>query len=228
MRLPFGHRAPRTTFLSIASAVMLLFPIWAVANGGATHPVMVHPALEKLPQVLILQLVSFVFSPGIVTAGTQTQATIQVSGGSTPYHAWLNNSPSGCQPPTVPVVSSNTTNVFNCRPITPGNYNVHLDIVDSSSPPARASGSAPLTVNGNGNGNGGSNSSSKSNGSGLFNFPSGLFGLLTIFVFVFLGAIVALAVGVIAMAVSPSRRLRQLNDTLAAQPKPPVRGGPPP
>ncbi len=227
MRSRTGRRTAWRAFMAIACTLLSLLVGWAAASSGAPHEVQFRPDFGRLPPAGSLQIVSFSFSPATLTAGTQTQGTIQLAGGVLPYHAWLNNSPPGCQPPSAPVVTSNTTTTFNCHPNAPGNYNIHLDVLDSAAPANRASASAPLTVNSIGNGNGNPNGSSKSNSSGSFNFPSGLFSLLTVFVFVFLGAMVALAAGVIAVAVSVSRRLRQLNDTIAAQQKSPPEGKPP-
>jgi hypothetical protein len=223
-RFPRALTVLRAT-LAIAFCLLMLLPAWGAGGAGATPQVQARSGATDVPQVGALQVVSFFFSPATVSSGTQTQGTIQLSGGVLPYRAWLNNSAPGCQPPSSPVVTSNATTVFNCQPNSPSTYNVHLDVLDSGSPAARVSATATLQVNSNGNGNSGG--SGKSNGSGGLSLPSGLFGLLTIFAAVFLGTMVAIAAGVIAIAVSVSRRLRQINETLAAQMKPPADVRPP-
>lgn len=214
----------RRTLLAFACLALLLLPVCS-QNGSTARPVAeIRAAHGALPPPGSLQITSFSYSPGTSTVGSQVQGNIQVSGGTTPYHAWLNNTPPGCQPSMVPYVTSNASTTFGCRPSSAGTYNVHLDVLDSAAPPARASQTASLTVNSNsGNGNGSGNGSGKSNGSG-FSLPAGLLPLLTTFVFVFLGAIVALAAGVIAVAVSISRGMRKLNATIAAQQKPTSEG----
>jgi hypothetical protein len=106
---------------------------------------------------------------------------------------------------------------FNCTASSSGTYNVHLDALDSAAPPNKVSQTATLTVNSNGNGGGGGGSGSNNGGgsNSSFQLPSSLLSMLLIFGLVFLGAIVALAAGVIATAVLVSRRLRQLTETMA-------------
>jgi len=105
---------------------------------------------------------------------------------------------------------STFSNTWNCTPTTSGTYNVHLDAYDNMGTKQQAT--ATLTVQ---SGNGGSGSGS-GNGSGT-NPLAGLDTVLPtlfIFAFVFLGALVALAAGVVAMAVLVSRRLRQLTEAM--------------
>jgi hypothetical protein len=94
------------------------------------------------------------------------------------------------------------------------------------SPPDKTSQTTTLTVTdgNNGIGNGGSSGNSGSNGSngssgggdnGGFQIPSTLITMLMLFGIVFLASIVALAAGMIAVAVLVSRRLRQLTETMA-------------
>jgi hypothetical protein len=111
-----------------------------------------------------------------------------------------------------------------------GSYFVNLDVVDSSVPATKASQPASLNVatsnseNGNGNGN---NSSNGNNSLGSL-IPSGFLAIALIIVLALIGAIIAIAAGVVALAVLVPRRLRQLNETLAKcglppqEPKPPT------
>ena len=138
--------------------------------------------------------VTFSFSPSTVTINTQTQGMVQFSGGATPFKVWLNGSAPGCNPSQQPFVTSNYSNPWNCRPNASGTYNVHLDAVDSTG--TKESASATLTVQSSGGGGSGSGNGSGTNPlAGLQDFLPTLF----IFAFVFLGALVALAAGVVAM-----------------------------
>ncbi|MCI4347495.1 MAG: hypothetical protein L3J97_02605 [Thermoplasmata archaeon] len=216
MQRQFGPWLLTTVGVVVGCSFLLFLPGLVVPGEHGQAPGTGRIGPLATPGSGPLQVVSFSFSPGSVASGSPTQGMIQLSGGVTPYRAWMNNSPPGCQSNTVPYVTSNSTTTFSCHPNGPGTFQVHLDVVDSGSPVSRVSSSATLQVNSN-NGNGNSNGSGKSNGSGGFSLPSGLFGVLTIFAVVFLGAMIAVAAGVIAVAVSVSRRLRQINETLAAQ-----------
>jgi hypothetical protein len=123
-------------------------------------------------------------------------------------------------------VTSNYSNSWQCTPNAAGTYNVHLDAVDSAG--YKGSASATLTVQSSGGG-GSPNGSASNPLAGLDTVLPTVF----IFAFVFLGAIVALAAGVITMAVLLSRRLRQLTEAMKGDrsgPKSPddVSGGKPP
>jgi hypothetical protein len=172
------------------------------------------------------QIASFSFSPAQAQAGNQIQGSISLSGGTVPFYLWFNDTAPGCGPSSNPVTLSGPSTQFNCTPSSPGSYSVHLDALDSAPPPDKASQTAPLTVtdNDNGNGNGGSSGNSGSNGgngssgggsNGGFQIPSTLVTMLMLFGIVFLASIVALAAGMIAVAVLVSRRLRQLTETMA-------------
>jgi hypothetical protein len=132
---------------------------------------------------------------------------VQFSGGSTPFKVWLNGSAPGCSSGTQPFVTSNYSNSWQCNPNAAGTYNVHLDAVDSTG--SKQSASATLTVQNSGGG-GSPNGTGSNPLAGLDTVLPTLF----VFAFVFLGAIVALAAGVITMAVLLSRRLRQLTEAM--------------
>jgi hypothetical protein len=222
------HFRPRATFrptLALGATLLFLLPFLAGLATASPADLLGGHASGRLPlSVSGVQIQAFSFSPQTISSGSQTQGTIQLTGGTTPYHLWLNGTPTGCQPQSVPYVTSNLSTTFSCNPGSPGSYNIHLEVVDSSTPTAtRASMTTSLQVNSNGNGNGNSNNNShNSSGAGGLNLPGGLVSVLTIFAIVFLGAMVALAAGVIAVAVSVSRRLRQLTEAIAQQPKPPT------
>ena len=167
--------------------------------------------------------VSLSYSPSTVSANAQTQGMYSISGGTPPFTIWVNNTPPGCNPQSNPFMTSSSSDQFACTPTSAGTYSVHVDVVDSAG--TRGSASATLTVNtsgngGNGNGNG--------TGSGGFSLPTDLITMLTLFGALFVGAIVALAAGVIVMTVLMSRRLRQLNETLAKANQPSTEEKPPP
>ena len=48
--------------------------------------------------------VTLAFSPNPVSVDTQTQGTITITGGTTPFFVWINGTmPNGCQPQTQPM-----------------------------------------------------------------------------------------------------------------------------
>jgi uncharacterized membrane protein YgcG len=184
------------------------------------------PLLAQVnPSPESFEIASFSFSPTQTAAGNEIQGMVSLSGGTTPFYLWFNDTAPGCGPSSNPVSLSGPSMQFNCTPSGPGGYSFHLDALDSASPPDKASQTAPLTVtNNNGNGNGGSSGNSGSNGgngssgggnNGGFQIPSTLITMLMLFGIVFLASIVALAAGMIAVAVLVSRRLRQLTETMA-------------
>ena len=153
--------------------------------------------------------VSFSYSPSTLPANTQTQGMVTFSGGSMPFKVWLNQTPPGCDPGAQPFTTSTSSNSWNCTPTTSGTYNVHLDAYDTTG--TKQTATATLTVQSGGNsGNGNGNGSGTNPLAGLDTVLPTLF----IFAFVFLGALVALAAGVVAMAVLVSRRLRQLTEAM--------------
>lgn len=155
-----------------------------------------------------------------------------ISGGTTPYYLWFNNTPSGCTASSIPEMVSSGNVQFNCNPTSTGNYEVQLAVLDSSTPRTHATANASLSVTSNsGNNNGNNNSGSgngNSKGNGSLSLPSGLLQLGIIFGAVFLVSMLLIAAGTIATAVLVSRRLRQINETLAKanrapkDPKPPA------
>ncbi|HKV90693.1 MAG TPA: hypothetical protein VJQ43_05810 [Thermoplasmata archaeon] len=217
-RLRVAAGAGVAVFLLVT--VVLAFPMAGPAIPRPATP----PAAIAQSGTLLIQ--SFSYSPSPVSAGTSTQGMIQVSGGTPPYFVWLNNTPPGCAPPSTPLTMSGVSTSFSCNPSTPGSYTIHLDLLDSGAPVAKASQSTSLTVNGNNhNTNGSGNKNGGGNGSSIL--PSGLLTVVTLLAVVFLGALVAVAVGVIALAAIVSRRLRQLNETLAKMSSPPEKAKPP-
>jgi hypothetical protein len=153
--------------------------------------------------------VSFSYSPSTLPANTQTQGMVTFSGGSMPFKVWLNGTPPGCDPGTQPFTTSTSSNSWNCTPTTAGTYNVHLDAVDSTGTKQQATTTVTVQSGGN-SGNGSGNGSGTNPLAGL----DAVLPTLFIFAFVFLGALVALAAGVVAMAVLISRRLRQLTEAM--------------
>lgn len=196
------------------------------------------PAPEASRSVPPFSVAVFSYNPNTVTVGSSTNLTVQLSGGTSPFFAWLNSTPSGCAPSSVPYMLSSSSSTFQCSPTTSGSYNVQLDVADSSTPTSlHAHASTQLTVNsngGNGNGNGNHGGSGGNGSSSGFSLPSGLIGLATIFVVVFLVAFVAIAAGAIATAVAVSRGLKRLNKTMAENrglsdtPRAPAGAPPPP
>ena len=180
-----------------------------VLGAGVGTPPSIHSAGRLAAAAFT---VSFSYSPSTTAANSQTQGMVTFSGGSVPFKVWLNQTPPGCDPGAQPFVTSTYTNTWNCTPTTSGTYNVHLDAYDTTG--TKQTATATLTVQSGGNsGNGNGNGSGTNPLAGLDTVLPTLF----IFAFVFLGALVALAAGVVAMAVLVSRRLRQLTEAMKGE-----------
>jgi hypothetical protein len=219
------HRERQNRAIVAGLAVALAAMGWLIPMAGAV-PLASHPPTAVGPSASSVSITSFSFSPSTITSGSTTQGTIQISGGTPPFYFWLNNTAPGCQPPTTPYKTSNYTTNFPCQPSSTGNYNVHLDVVDSAAPATHDSRSTGLGVNPGSSSGGSGGNSNGSNGSG-FSLPSGLFQTAILLGAVLLVSLVLIAAGTIATAVVLSRRLRQINETLAKQktpeaPKPPA------
>jgi hypothetical protein len=215
--------------LSLSSSLGVAFGAASPIKPGA-----VTAAHAEGPRVTSpVSINSFSFNPSTLSSGTQTSLSATISGGTTPYYLWFNNTPSGCSPMSVPEMVSSGNVQFNCNPTSTGSYMVQLAVLDSSTPRSHANANASLSVtsnsgnNNNGNNNSGSNSGN-SKGNGSLSLPSGLLQLGIIFGAVFLVSMLLIAAGTIATAVLVSRRLRQINETLAKanapskDPKPPA------
>ena len=215
-----GSGSPWTGVVVLAG-LLTLAGLLAVAGVLPAFPaqqsVGAHGAGRVTAAAPALSIASFSFNPSTIQANSSTQVSIQLSGGTPPFYAWLNNTPPGCQPGSVPEVTSNFSNSFSCSPTASGTFTVHLDVMDSAVPASKDSRSATLTVNsGSGGGGGGGGG-----GNGSFSLPSGLLATVTLLALVFLGALVAIAAGTVATAVVLSRRLRQVKEALDKLQKPP-------
>ena len=212
-----------------AALVVLLLAVYAFGSLGVSVPSARPPTMRLTPQGTFT--VSLSFSPNPVSAGTQTQIHLDFTNtGSTPFTVWVNGSAPGCGPQTQPFTTPNYTNSFSCTPTSSGTYNVHIDAIDSSG--YKASASNTLTVNTGGGGctsncGGSGSGSGNGSGSGGFSLPPDLVSTLFLFSMIFLGAIIALAAGVIAMALLVSRRLRQLTEAMKPPEKAPPESKPP-
>jgi hypothetical protein len=226
-RVRDGRGSRRGGALAVSAAVLMLLAALAVFSSGT--PALSAPSGELHLASGSVTITQFSFQPSSANPGSQVTGTVDLSGGTAPYYLWFNNTPPGCSPSPNPEMSSSTMYTFQCNPSSTGSYLVHLDVVDSSTPVSRASQSASLNVangnNGNGNGDGNGNNSNSGNNSLGSLIPSGFLTIGLILVLVFMGALIAIAVGVVALAVLVPRRLRQLNETLAKSgmpPKPPT------
>ncbi|MGA8663543.1 MAG: hypothetical protein WB809_00510 [Thermoplasmata archaeon] len=212
----------------VFAAVLMLVAILAVVS--VNGPSISAPSSGLAPASSSVIIAQFSFQPSTVNQGSQVNGTVGLSGGTPPYYLWFNNTPPGCSPPSNPETTSSTTFTFQCNPSSTGSYLVHLDVVDSSATVTKASQTASLNVQTGGNGNGnGNNSNNGGNGNTSLSslLPGGFLEIGIILVLVFMGAIVAIAAGVVAMAVLVPRRLRQLNETLAKSGLPPKEPKPP-
>ena len=210
---------------AITLGLALVVP-WSGVTSPAARATLVASALGVAAGSPISDL-NFNFQPSTVSIGGQVTASVTFSGGTPNFYLWFNNTPAGCTPGG-PQMSPSDSFTINCRPTSGGTFTTHLDVLDSASPPSRASATATLTVTGNGNNNNGSgNNNSNNGGNGSFSLPGGL---ITIAMFggaAFLAALVAIAAGTIATAVKVSRRLREVNETLQKLTPPPTPPSPP-
>ncbi len=209
-------------------AVLLILLATLVAVSGSA-PRLPSPSSGLGLATTPVSITQFSLSPSTVTQNTQVSGMVSLSGGTPPYFLWFNNTPPGCSPQSNPVNSPSATYSFQCNPTSTGSYNIHLDVTDSSVPVSKASSGASLNVqsSGNGNGNGNGNNSNSGNNSLSSLFPSSFLEIGIILVLVFMGTMVAIAAGVVAIAVLVPRRLRQLNETLAKTGLPPKEPKPP-
>jgi hypothetical protein len=221
---PGSHLVVVVAFVFVLAVLMP----WSGAASTAPRTQAVVPGLGVAADSPISNL-NFNFQPSTVSVNSQVTVNVTFSGGTPGFFLWFNNTPVGCSPPGNPQTSPSDSYMINCRPSSSGTFTAHLDVLDSASPPSKASSTATLTVTSNGNNNNGNGSNNNNGGgNGSFSFPSGL---LTIALFggvAFLGALVAIAAGTISSAVMVSRRLRQVNETLqklippSDKPKPPT------
>lgn len=158
--------------------------------------------------------VSLTFSPSSIAENSTATGSVSFASGTPPFVLWVNQSAPGCSPQSNPQTASANFQ-FSCSPTSPGTWNFNFEAVDSSTPAQHASGSAALTVRSSSSGGGGGGTGN--NSSGGFQLPTGLLSTAILFGAVFLFAFVALAAGVVAMAILIPRRLRQLNETLGRQ-----------
>ena len=210
-----------------ASSFALVLGILLVVGGLAGASLSYVPSATNQAGSVhetITLTVSYSFNPTTVNVNNPTQGSYSITGGTSPFTVWVNNTPPGCGPQTNPFTSSSASSQFTCTPTSSGTYNVHLDVTDNVG--NRGSASATLTVN-SGSGNGGNGNGNGTGSSGGFSLPPELMSMMLLFGAVFIGAIVALAAGVIVMAVLLSRRLRQLNETMSRSSPPPGEEKPP-
>ncbi|MFZ1023058.1 MAG: hypothetical protein WAN87_02860 [Thermoplasmata archaeon] len=210
-----GGRYGISLTLLLGGIVFLLVLGSVSGEMNSTDQNSVRPLDHLTPSAESLQITDFSFSPNTLAADTQTQGMVALSGGTPPFQLWFNNTAPGCGPSSNPVMLSSSSLQFNCTPTSPGSYNVHLDALDSASPPDKASQTSTLTVtnndNNSGNGNGGGNSSKNNNNNSGFSLSS-LGPYLTyamIGAFVVFALLVALTVGVLVTAVTVRRIPRQ-------------------
>jgi hypothetical protein len=221
---PAPRRAPLAVFALALVLILSLLGVGLASRPGSTNAAW-HP--DSTPP---LSIVSFGFQPSSVDVGSSTTVGVTLSGGTSPYLLWFNSSVPGCEPPNSPVTSSSTQYQFSCQPSESGSFSVNLDVVDSSTPAFRASNVADLNVASNNNGNNNNNNNGNGNGSGSgggLTLPTGLESLVLVIGLVFLGTMIAIAAGTIATAAVVSRRLRQINETLAKLSLPPREPKPP-
>lgn len=158
--------------------------------------------------------VSLSFSPNTVPVNAQTTGAYSIIGGTQPFTIWMNNTPSGCNPQSVPFTTPNASGSFTCNPTVTGNFNIHVDVVDSLG--NRGSTSTPLTVTAQ-SGGGGSSGNNQTGGIDL-SFLQNLLPVLMITGILFLASTVAIAASAVALAILVPKRLKQLRKAIEGQP----------
>jgi hypothetical protein len=198
---------PRT-FPGMLSVSLLIAVLLApVAVGSPTAP----RAQANLP-------VSLSFNPDPVTAGSQTQIQISISGGSGPYYIWFNGSIPGCTPPQQPIQQNTSSNSYSCNPTSPGTYPVSLGVADSAGNHGSAGGTLTVQSSGGSGGTGGSGTGGNGTGGIDLSFLNNLLPIIMVTGFLFLGSTVAIAVSAVALAILVPRRLKQIRKALEGQP----------
>jgi hypothetical protein len=222
----------RVVMLALSVALTVVVPGFGIASAvPRSAPIVSAQAVAAASPISNL---NFNFQPSSVSINSQVTVSVTFSGGTPGYSLWFNDTPPGCAPSTNPQTSSSTSYMVECRPSSTGVFTAHVDVLDSASPPSKASSTATLSVtsggnnNNNSNGNGSNNNKNSGGGNGSFSLPSGLLTFALLGGVAFLGALVAIAIGTIATAAMVSRRLRELNETLQKlipppdKPKPPI------
>jgi hypothetical protein len=214
--------------IAVAIALAMLMPWSGIASTShRTSPIV--PGLGVASGSPISNL-NFNFQPSTVSVDGQVTVNVTFTGGTPGYYLWFNSTPAGCSPSGDPQTTPSSSYEIHCRPTSSGVFTTHLDVLDSASPPSKASATATLSVTSGGsnnkNGNG-SNNNSGGSGNGSFSLPSGLYTIALFGGVAFLGALVAIAAGTIATAAMVSRGLRQVNETLQKLIPPPDKPKPP-
>lgn len=192
-----------------ATATLLLLAL-VIAAPALASPTPVQPAAPLT--------VNISFSPNTVTVNSPTTMSYSISGGTGPFTVWENNTPSGCNPPSVPLTTPDASGSNSCTPSVTGNFNVHVDVQDSAG--NRGSASTYLTVNSGGSGGSGSGSGTNGTGGIDLSFLNNLLPILMITGILFLGSTVAIAVSAVALAILVPRRLKQIRKALEGAPLP--------
>jgi hypothetical protein len=229
-----GHRGAHYVALGIVTTALTLVMLWSGIPSTSPRTPPGERALGVAAGSPISNL-NFNFQPSTASVNSQVTVNVTFSGGTPGYFLWFNSTPPGCSPSANPQSSPSDSYQIQCRPSSSGVFTAHLDVLDSASPPSKASATATLSVTSNGNnnnnnnnGNGRSNNNNGGGGNGSFSLPSGLLTFALFGGVAFLGALVAIAAGTIATAAMVSRRLRQVNETLqklippSDKPKPPT------
>ncbi len=217
-----GRPRHRVGMVALVTGLFVLGLLFSGTGGGRG----VAPLGPAFAQPAGSLSVSIYFSPSSVSVNTQTTGYVSISGGTSPFSLWLNNSPPGCTAPSTPYVESDAAFNFTCQPTSTGSYEVQLGVVDSEYNTG-SSGTSLSVTTGSGDqnsGSGGNNSSSNNS----FSIPSGLLTLAILFGAVFLVAMIILAVGAVLTAVMVSRRLRQLTEAIEKANAPSGSGKSPP
>ena len=122
----------------VVAVTSLLATVSLVGGLGGSVP-SVPTSAPIRPASAPLTITNFGFKPSTVDQGSSTQGNVSLSGGTSNYYLWFNNTPAGCSPSSEPMIVSSPGLQFSCRPTATGTYTIHLDVLDSSAPVSKVS-----------------------------------------------------------------------------------------
>ncbi len=188
---------------SFGMALAILVIALVIAQPGLASPTPVQPAAPLT--------VNLSYSPSTVPVNGLATGSYSIGGGTPPFTIWMNNTPPGCNPQSLPFTTSNPSGTFDCYPTGTGNFNVHVDVQDSVG--NRGFASAPLSVTSGG----GSGSGTNQTGGIDLSFLNNLLPVVMVTGIVFLASTVAIAASAVALAVLVPKRLKQIRKAIEGQ-----------
>ncbi len=122
--LPPGCKTGDVANLNCTPSTSGNFTVRVVVNDSLSRTANATVLLTVLPRsVTPLVIEAFTVNPSVVTPGSMTNLTVNVSGGAQPYTYQYSGLPSGC--------SSANRSTLGCRPSTPGTYLISVLVTDA-------------------------------------------------------------------------------------------------